>query len=298
MRMPCASSEAGEQRGAAASSSTSSVMQTSLNLIKNIAGFGALCLPAGIERLSDSGLSSNEALGLGVALLLLFGVLNAWSFLLIGAACAQTETETYSAAVTATVGPKLARAVMLSSIFICATAAVGCQVVISATLTDVLAFALHTPFEALPRRGLQLLVVVLVLLPLCQLPSLKPLAPASLFGVLGTAATALCIVVRWLDGSYAPEGIYFEDVRWTPAFSSHPQPQPQPQPHPHQVRWTPAFSTGAARIATRLPSSYALAFYLSLLSQAYLAHQNAPLLLLESTADPGGGRTLPPEPSP
>ena len=50
--------------------------------------------------------------------------------------------------------------------------------------------------------------------------------------------------------------------------------------------------------ATRLPSSYALAFYLSLLSQAYLAHQNAPLLLLESTADPGGGRTLPPEPSP
>ena len=209
--MPCVWSDAGEQRGAAASSSTSSVMQTSLNLIKNIAGFGALCLPAGIERLSDSGLSSNEALGLGVALLLLFGVLNAWSFLLIGAACAQTET--YSAAVTATVGPKLARAVMLSSIFICATAAVGCQVVISATLTDVLAFALHTPFEALPRRGLQLLVVLLVLLPLCQLPSLKPLAPASLFGVLGTAATALCIVVRWLDGSYAPEGIYFEDVR-------------------------------------------------------------------------------------
>ena len=270
MPTPCASSEAGEQRGAAASSSTSSVMQTSLNLIKNIAGFGALCLPAGIERLSDSGLSSNEALGLGVALLLLFGVLNAWSFLLIGAACVQTETETYSAAVTATVGPKPARAVMLSSIFICATAAVGCQVVISATLTDVLAFALHTPFEELPRRGLQLLVVVLVLLPLCQLPSLKPLAPASLFGVLGTAATALCIVVRWLDGSYAPEGIYFEDVRWTPAFS-----------------------TGAARIATRLPSSYALAFYLSLLSQAYLAHQNAPLLLLESTADPGGG-TFPP----
>lgn len=147
MPTPPASSEAEEQRGAAASSSTSSVMQTSLNLIKNIAGFGALCLPAGIERLSDSGLSSNEALGLGVALLLLFGILNAWSFLLIGAACVQTETDTYSAAVTATVGPQLARLVMLSCIFICATAAVGCQVVISATLTDVLAFALHTPFE-------------------------------------------------------------------------------------------------------------------------------------------------------
>ena len=102
----------------------------------------------------------------------------------------------------------------------------------------------HT--QALPRRGLQLLVVLLVLLPLCRLPSLKPLAPASLVGALGTAATALCIVVRLLDGSYAPEGAYFEDVRWTPAFSA-----------------------GAADIATRLPSSYGLAFFLSLLSQAF-----------------------------
>ena len=151
--MPAASAPkkpAADAHHAAAISESSSVVQTSLNLIKNIAGFGALCLPAGIERLSDSGLSSNEALGLGVALLLLFGLLNAWSFLLIGAACVQTGTETYSAAVTATVGPHLARLVMLSSIFICATAAVGCQVVISATLTDVLAFVLQTPFEARP----------------------------------------------------------------------------------------------------------------------------------------------------
>ena len=183
--------------------STSTVAQSCLNLIKTIAGFGALCLPAGIERLSDNGLSSNEALGLGVAMLLLFGILNAWSFLLIGAACEQTGTRAYAAAVTATVGVEAVRIVTLSSIFICATAAVGCQVVISATLTDVLAFALQTPFEALPQRSLHLVVVAAVLLPLCRLPSLKPLAPASLFGVLGTAATALCIVLRLLDGSCA-----------------------------------------------------------------------------------------------
>ena len=115
--------------------------------------------------------------------------------------------------------------------------------------------------QALPRRGLQLLVVLLVLLPLCRLPSLKPLAPASLFGVLGTAATALCIVVRLLDGSYAPEGAYFEDVRWTPAFSA-----------------------GAAGIATRLPSSYGLAFFLSLLSQAVATYPLTPYYLLEAQA--------------
>ena len=114
--------------------------------------------------------------------------------------------------------------------------------------------------QALPRRGLQLLVVLLVLLPLCRLPSLKPLAPASLFGVLGTAATALCIVVRLLDGSYAPEGAYFEDVRWTPAFSA-----------------------GAAGITTRLPSSYGLAFFLSLLSQAVATYPLTPVLLARGT---------------
>ena len=155
-----------EQQHAAAGTST--VVQSTFNLIKTIAGFGVLTLPAGIERLSDNGLSSNEALFLGVALLLLFGIFNAWSFLLIGDACMQTGTQTYSAAVTVSVGPETARLVMLSSIFICATAAVGCQVVISAMLTDVLAFALHTPFEARPSNCSWLCPRVCTLKPYCS----------------------------------------------------------------------------------------------------------------------------------
>ena len=38
----------------------SSVMMSAVNLIKTIAGFGSLCLPAGIERLSDGGLSMSR----------------------------------------------------------------------------------------------------------------------------------------------------------------------------------------------------------------------------------------------
>ena len=260
----------------------SSVMMSAVNLIKTIAGFGSLCLPAGIERLSDGGLSSSQALGLGIALLLAFAVINLLSFLLIGAACERTGTQSYTAAAAASVGPETAWLVTLSSIFLCATAAVGCQVVVSITLVDLLSFWLLLEEAALPRRALQLGVVLCVLLPLCRLPSLRPLARTSFIGVLGTTATALCIVVRWLDGSYMPEGAYFEDVRWTPAFS-----QPSPLSGGSSV-------SGLVQAeAARLPSAYSLAFLLSLTSNAYLAHQNAPLLYLESAADADGGKYAP-----
>ena len=45
--------------------------------------------------------------------------------------------------------------------------------------------------------------------------------------------------------------------------------------------------------AARLPSAYSLAFFLSLTSNAYLAHQNAPLLYLENAADADGGKYAP-----
>ena len=128
-----------------------------------------------------------------------------------------------------------------SSIFLCFVSAVGCQVVTSMTFTDLLAFATGTPYEDLPRLSIQLIITLAVLLPLCLLPSLKPLAAASLFGVCGTSATALCIVVRWLDGSYAPEGDYFEEVQWTPAFSQR----------------APA-TTGAERLPKRAQSAWRL----------------------------------------
>ena len=135
---------------------------------------------------------------------------------------------------------------------------------IAHSFTDLLSFATGTPDEQLPRMSIQCAIVLLVLLPLCLMPSLKPLAAASMFGmhrvcdsvavalansvdpdapaaphharahvatfrpdpfllddrpgVTGTSVTALAMLVRLLDGSYEPEGAYFEVVRWTPVF--------------------------------------------------------------------------------
>ena len=60
-------------------SKPASQLQCTVALIKNIVGTGVLTLPAGISRLSDSGASSDEALALGVLLLLLFGGLNGFA---------------------------------------------------------------------------------------------------------------------------------------------------------------------------------------------------------------------------
>ena len=92
------------------------------------------------------------------------------------------------------------------------------QVVIAHSLTDLLAFATGTPDDQLPRLTIQCAIVLCVLLPLCLMPSLKPLAAASMFGVAGTSVTAVAMLARLYDGSYEPEGDFFEVVRWTPVF--------------------------------------------------------------------------------
>lgn len=104
------------------------VNQLSLNMIKVVVGFGVLTLPSGMERLSDNGLSSAAALRLALGLLCLFGGLNAWTFVLIGEACARTGARTYTEAWRLTLGPSTAWLVTLSSILICFNLSVMCQV--------------------------------------------------------------------------------------------------------------------------------------------------------------------------
>ena len=59
-----------------------------LNMIKVVVGFGVLTLPSGMERLSDNGMSrSVEAKWLALLLLVIFAMLNSWTFVLIGEAC-------------------------------------------------------------------------------------------------------------------------------------------------------------------------------------------------------------------
>ena len=73
--------------GSSDDGSGTSEAQCTVALVKNIVGTGVLTLPAGVSRLSDNGLTSSEALALGTVLMLIFGALSAWGFVLVGEAC-------------------------------------------------------------------------------------------------------------------------------------------------------------------------------------------------------------------
>ena len=63
------------------------------------------------------------------------------------------------------------------------------------------------------------------LLPLCLKQDLRSLAPFSLLGVLGMAYTAFAMTIRYLDGTYHPDGSgrfvdHLTPPQFRPAFGS------------------------------------------------------------------------------
>ena len=140
--------------------------QLTVNIANSVVGFAVLTLPSGMERLSDSGMTTMSALKLACALLVIFGAINAWTFALIGEACERTGAKSYTAAWSLLIGPMTAGMVTWSTLLISFINAVICQSIIGVTFTDILNFVAGT--EAMPRLRIQAGVVLVVLLPLCK----------------------------------------------------------------------------------------------------------------------------------
>jgi amino acid permease len=94
-----------------------------------------------------------------------------------------------------------------------------------------------------------------VLLPLCLLKNLASLAPFSLVGIIGMLYTTAAMGLRWYQKSYSPGGAFFATQLAEPVFGS----------------------AGAAAAFTN-PATLILA---CMLSNAYIAHFNAPKFLKE-----------------
>ena len=239
-------------------------LQCTVALVKNIVGTGVLTLPAGISRLSDGGASSSDSLTLAASLLLGFGVLNGFGFLLIGEACAATSQKSYVGAWRETLGARTSFIPALTSLFLCFLAAVSCCTVIEDVGTDIIASLSGIDLESLSREGVLVAFSAGVLTPLCLLPSLAPLGSASILGVAGILLTGSSMATRLLDGSYAaPMGTFASDVVAQPAFHD-------------------AVQSGS--LLDLPPSPGAICFFLSLVSNAYLAHYNAPGVFNECRA--------------
>ena len=230
-------------------------------------------MPAGVSRLSDNGLTSSEALALGSVLMLIFGALSAWGFVLVGEACAATGERSYVGAWRKTLGPAASFLPALASLLLCGSGAIACAEVLADTATDLLAGVLSLQFDALSRNGVLAALTATVLAPLCCLRSLAPLGTASAIGVAGVLMAAGTLVLRFYDGSYAVGGPFHDVAMWTPAFDS-------------AAALASASASAASSAATSgaLPSAGSLAFFVCLASNAFLAHYNAPSVYSELAA--------------
>ena len=181
-----------------------SVAQTSINLVKSIVGAGALTLPSGLAHLMETGASPAMAMAIGVALVLSFGVFSAYGFYLIGESCAKSGAKTYLEVWSTMVGRESSWLPAVASLTLCGTGAVGCLAVIGDTFADVLSALLSLPADTFDPHALLSGISLVLLLPLCMLPSLAPISIASLLGVVGIAGTAVAMLMRVVDGTYPP----------------------------------------------------------------------------------------------
>jgi amino acid permease len=226
---------------------TASIGNEILNLVKNIVGSGGLSLPAGIAAFG------NQWTAIVPSLLVIFcmGLLNAYSFSLIGRVSAVTKSKTYQECWDRTVGRRYGTKYNIwVGLVVTGKAVLGCwafSIVIASTCTPLLKIL---AFKNVTKTQTLLATTLLVLLPLCLFERLSSLAVFSLIGTIGTLVTSMTMILRYFDGSYREGGRFYNDL---------------PPEH------LPEFGTKGA-LAFFSPQALIL---ISILSTGYVAHYNA-----------------------
>lgn len=134
------------------------------------------------------------------------GTIFGYYFLLIGRTCRLTHSATYREVWEKSMGENKFLAVFVSLVN-CTKPALG-NLAYSMILADTFRSLFAAVGVEISRTGSLVLITVLGLLPLCMLKNLSVLAPTSMLGVIGFAATTVVMAVRYFDGSYAPGGKY------------------------------------------------------------------------------------------
>lgn len=191
---------------------TATIQNEILNLVKNIVGSGGFSLPAGIAAFANA----PSAILPTVFVIIILGVVNAYSFSLLGRICSLTGSTTYQQAwdrsfahsPSSSHGPHFHT---LVGVVVTAKAVLGCWafgIIIASTCQPLLGFWL-----VLSKAETLTGITVLVLLPLCFAKNLGSLAAFSFIGLLGTVVTAFTMALRYFDGSYQEGGRFYDDVK-------------------------------------------------------------------------------------
>lgn len=192
-------------------SGTATIGNEILNLLKNIVGSGGFSLPAGIAAFANA----PSAIFPTIIVIIVLGVITAYSFSLLGRICSITRSTTYQQAWDRSFespnhnyGSNFQTAV---GMVVTAKAIVGCwsySIIIGSTCQPLLSF-----FLELSKTETLIAIVVLVLLPLCLAENLGSLAGFSFIGQLGTTLSAFTMILRYFDGSYQQGGRFYDDIK-------------------------------------------------------------------------------------
>jgi hypothetical protein len=192
-------------------SGTATIGNEILNLVKNIVGSGGFSLPAGMAAFANA----PSAILPTMIVIILLGMITAYSFSLLGRICSVTRSTTYQQAwdrsfqsANRNYGSNFQT---LVGMVVTAKAIVGCwsySIIIASTCQPLLSF-----FLELSKTETLIAIAVLVLLPLCFAENLGSLAGFSFIGQLGTTLSAFTMMLRYFDGSYQQGGRFYDDVK-------------------------------------------------------------------------------------
>lgn len=184
------------------------------NLAKNLIGCGVLSLSGGIARCADS----PRALIPANLWIVTLGIIFGYFCYLIAKVCDMTGRTTYRGIWQDTMGHRGAVAVSLAN----ALKAAMADLAYASILSDTLASLFLSINLQVRRITCLLLVTTLAILPLCLLKNLHMLAPFSVLGTAGIIFTTFAMAIRYLDGSYAPGGKFYNDIdpSYQPLFGS------------------------------------------------------------------------------
>jgi amino acid permease len=198
---------------AEADAAPSCVPTLSISLVKSIVGGSVFCLPAAVGSLGDS----VAVLPMAIAMIGALSMVHAYYFSLLGRVASWTGATTYKQAWEQSVGDE--HGAWVGAVVLAKTAlAVVCYSMILADSTQLLLQS--AGWDDVSRTAALVGVTSTLLLPASLQKDLTALAPFSAVGVAGMVFTAGCMVVRCLDETYAPGGVYFEELpdNLQPAF--------------------------------------------------------------------------------
>lgn len=180
-----------------------SIFTLAINIMADLCPHGMLPLAYGMAAEGGTGLVP------GLALLAVFGTLSAYTLVSIARACDTTRSYSFRGLWSQLLEPKSAWIIDAGVTFLC----FGCCIFYAAFIGDLfaaLAQALHAP-ALLQKRWVCLVGLHLFpLLPLCLMRNLSGLQFSSFVGALGIIYTTAFVVLRALDGSYAPGGRFHD----------------------------------------------------------------------------------------